>query len=378
MPVPKVIDFGLAKAISGLQLSEHSLFTAYGTVAGTPLYMAPEQAMLSALDIDTRADIYSLGVILYELLTGTTPIRRETFRQAAIEEMLRLIREVEPPTPSSRISTSDTLPSIAATRQTELAKLSRFVRGDLDWIVMKALAKERNRRYESAIAPAQDLERFTNHEPVTAGPPTAAYRFRKFARRHRVALATGTGFALLLVAATALSTALALWANREWVRALSAERSAKDQQIRAQDREQLAIDAVRRYGDVVSENLELKTNPGLAKLRATLLKEPQAFFKRLRDRLQADRETSPESLARLADANLVLGSITNEIGDKEDALLRLRGVAGDPAETGKRSSLSPCLPARPGAKPCQHRCHTEYDRPAGPGSCGVRARPRDP
>lgn len=140
----------------------------------------------------------------------------------------------------------------------------------------------------------------------------------------------------------------------------------------------MAIDAVRRYGDVVSENLELKTNPGLAKLRATLLKEPQAFFKRLRDRLQADRETSPESLARLADANLVLGSITNEIGDKEDAVPHLRGVAGDPAETGKRSSLSPCLPARPGAKPCQHRCHTEYDRPAGPGSCGVRARPRDP
>ena len=151
-PVPKVIDFGLAKATSGLQLSEHSLFTAFGTVAGTPLYMAPEQAAFNALDIDTRADIYALGVILYELLTGSTPIRRETFRQAALEEMLRLIREVEPPTPSSRISTSDTLPSIAATRQTEPARLSRFVRGDLDWIVMKALAKERNRRYESAIA----------------------------------------------------------------------------------------------------------------------------------------------------------------------------------------------------------------------------------
>ena len=152
VPVPKVIDFGLAKATSGLQLSEHSLFTAFGTVAGTPLYMAPEQAMWNALDIDTRADIYSLGVILYELLTGSTPIRRETFRQAAIDEMLRLIREVEPPTPSSRISTSDTLPGIAATRQIEPARLSRFVRGDLDWIVMKALAKERNRRYESAIA----------------------------------------------------------------------------------------------------------------------------------------------------------------------------------------------------------------------------------
>ncbi len=196
--VPKVIDFGLAKATSGMQLTDRSLFTAFGSVAGTPLYIAPEQASWSALDIDTRADIYALGVILYELLTGSTPIRRETFRQAAIDEMLRLIREVEPPTPSSRISTSDTLPNLAATRQSDPAKLSRFVRGDLDWIVMKALAKERNRRYESAIALAQDLERFANHEPVTAGPPTAAYRFRKFARRHRAALATGGAFALLL------------------------------------------------------------------------------------------------------------------------------------------------------------------------------------
>ena len=172
-PVPKVIDFGLAKATSGLQLSEHSLFTAFGTVAGTPLYMAPEQASFNALDVDTRADIYALGVILYELLTGSTPIQRETFKQAALDEILRVIREVEPPTPSSRISTSEALPAIAATRQIEPARLGRFVRGDLDWIVMKALAKERQRRYESAIALAQDVERFTNHEPVSAGPPTA-------------------------------------------------------------------------------------------------------------------------------------------------------------------------------------------------------------
>src|SRR5262249_54110951 len=155
-PVPKVIDFGLAKATSGLQLSEHSLFTAFGNVAGTPLYMAPEQAAFNALDVDTRADIYALGVILYELLTGSTPIRRETSRQAAIDEVLRMVREVEPPTPSSRISTSEALPSLAATRQVEPAGLSRFVRGDLDWIVMKALAKERQRRYESASALAED------------------------------------------------------------------------------------------------------------------------------------------------------------------------------------------------------------------------------
>ena len=139
-------------------------------MAGTPLYMAPEQATFNALDVDTRADIYALGVILYELLTGSTPIERETFKQAALDEMLRVIREVEPPTPSSRLSTSETLPSLAATRQTEPARLGRFVRGDLDWIVMKALAKERQRRYESAIGLANDIERFTNHEPVERRP----------------------------------------------------------------------------------------------------------------------------------------------------------------------------------------------------------------
>ena len=184
-PVPKVIDFGLAKATSGMQLSEHSLFTAFGSVAGTPLYMAPEQASFNALDVDTRADIYALGVILYELLTGSTPIQRDTLRRAALDEMLRVIREDEPPTPSSRISTSEGLPSLAANRHVEPARLSRLVRGDLDWIVMKALAKERDRRYDSAIGLANDVERFLNHEPVTAGPPTAAYRMRKFVRRNR-------------------------------------------------------------------------------------------------------------------------------------------------------------------------------------------------
>jgi serine/threonine protein kinase/tetratricopeptide (TPR) repeat protein len=184
-PVPKVIDFGLAKATSGLQLSEHSLYTAFGTVAGTPLYMAPEQASWSALDVDTRADIYALGVILYELLTGSTPIPRETFKKAAMDEMLRMIREVEPPTPSSRISTLEILPSSAANRQIDATRMSRVVRGDLDWIVMKALSKDRQRRYDSAIGLANDIERFINHEPVSAGPPTAAYRVKKFMRRNR-------------------------------------------------------------------------------------------------------------------------------------------------------------------------------------------------
>ncbi len=208
-PVPKVIDFGLAKATSGMRLSEHSLFTAFGSVAGTPLYMAPEQAAFNALDVDTRADIYSLGVILYELLTGSTPIRREALRTAALDEMLRVIREVEPPTPSSRISTSDALPSLAANRHTEPSRLSRFVRGDLDWIVMKALTKDRDRRYDSAIGLANDIERFESHEPVSAGPPTAGYRVRKFVRRNRGRVIAAS-LVLLALFAGIVGTALGL------------------------------------------------------------------------------------------------------------------------------------------------------------------------
>ena len=213
--VPKVIDFGLAKATCGLQLSEHSLYTAFGTVAGTPLYMAPEQASFNALDVDTRADIYALGVILYELLTGSTPIERGTFKHAALEEVLRMIREVEPPTPSSRLRSSGTLPSLAAIRQTEPARLGRFVRGDLDWIVMKALAKDRQRRYDSAIGLANDIERFTNHEPVSAGPPTASYRLGKFLRRNR-GRAIAASLVLLALVGGIIGTTLGLIeANRQ-------------------------------------------------------------------------------------------------------------------------------------------------------------------
>ena len=212
-PVPKVIDFGLAKATSGLRLTEQSLFTAFGSVAGTPLYMAPEQASFNALDVDTRADIYALGVILYELLTGSTPIARESMRQAALDEMLRVIRDVEPPTPSSRISTSEALATLAANRHVEPARLSRLVRGDLDWIAMKALAKERERRYASAVGLADDLERYLHHEPVSAGPPTAAYRLRKFVRRNRVQVASA-GLVLLALGLGVVGTTLGLFEAR--------------------------------------------------------------------------------------------------------------------------------------------------------------------
>jgi serine/threonine protein kinase len=220
-PVPKVIDFGLAKAISQ-PLTEHTLYTAHGLMVGTPLYMSPEQAEFNNLDVDTRADVYSLGVILYELLTGTTPLETRQFKDAAFQEILRLIKEVEPAKPSDKLSTSASLPSIAAQRNLEPAQLSRLVRGDLDWIVMKALEKERNRRYETANGLARDIERYFHDEPVEAGPPSVGYRIGKFVRRNKVALATTT----LVLVASILGGGVSLWMSfeAEKARALAAER----------------------------------------------------------------------------------------------------------------------------------------------------------
>ena len=170
--VPKVIDFGVAKA-TAQRLTERTMFTEFGQVLGTMEYMSPEQSKFNQLDIDTRSDIYSLGVLLYELLAGSTPFEGKRLHEAAFDEMLRIIREEEPPKPSTRLSSIDTLPSVAANRHTEPARLSKDVRGELDWIVMKALEKDRNRRYETASGFAADIERHLHDEPVEAGPPSA-------------------------------------------------------------------------------------------------------------------------------------------------------------------------------------------------------------
>jgi eukaryotic-like serine/threonine-protein kinase len=185
VPVVKVIDFGIAKAI-GQQLTEKTIYTRFTQMIGTPLYMSPEQAEINALDVDIRSDVYSLGVLLYEILTGTTPFDRERFAKAAYDEIRRIIKEEDPPKPSTRLSTmGETLTKVSTQRKTEPAKLSAIVRGDLDWIVMKALEKDRTRRYETASNLARDVQRYLHDEPVEACPPSLHYRFAKFSRRHR-------------------------------------------------------------------------------------------------------------------------------------------------------------------------------------------------
>jgi hypothetical protein len=220
-PAPKVIDFGLAKAMHQ-PLTEHTLHTAHGTMVGTPLYMSPEQAEFNNLDVDTRTDVYSLGVLLYELLTGTTPLEKQRLKTAAWQEVIRLIKEEEPQKPSAKLSGSGTLPSVAAQRRLEPVKLTKLVRGELDWIAMKCLDKDRNRRYETANGLAMDVRRYLADEPVQAGPPSAWYRLRKFARRHRGRLwAAAAAAAALLVAAVGVGWFL-------WDRA--AQRAEADRQ----------------------------------------------------------------------------------------------------------------------------------------------------
>ena len=219
-PVPKVIDFGISKAMDG-RLTDHTLFTAFQQFIGTPAYMSPEQAEMSGIDIDTRSDIYSLGVLLYELLAGRPPFDPRSLHQAGLDEIRRIIREVEPARPSKMLSTlpAEELSAVARSRGTDPARLSHILGGDLDWIVMRCLEKNRARRYETPTALAADIARHLNNEPVVARPPGGLYRLGKLVRRNRLAFAAGTALAVALVAGSVISTLQA-------VRAVRAERLA--------------------------------------------------------------------------------------------------------------------------------------------------------
>jgi serine/threonine protein kinase/tetratricopeptide (TPR) repeat protein len=335
----KVIDFGVAKAL-GQQLTEKTLFTNFAQMIGTPLYMSPEQAERSGVDIDTRSDIYSLGVLLYELLTGSTPVDAGRMKQAAFDEVRRIIREDEPQTPSARLSGSHTLPAIAAQRHIEPARLSRLVRGELDWIVMKALEKDRSRRYETANAFAADLLHYLHDEAVQACPPSATYRFGKFARRNRVAITTATLVALALVLGTIVSTWQAIRAETARVaevqqrKIAEAARSAEATQRKAADNQraqaqqqrevaeheravarasfQQAQQAVDDYFTTISES-ELLKKPGMESLRKDLLESAVKYYQTF----VAQHADDPALRAELAAAHIRLGRIYHEMGSNQ-------------------------------------------------------------
>jgi serine/threonine protein kinase/Tfp pilus assembly protein PilF len=318
-PVVKVIDFGVAKAI-GHRLTDKTLFTGFGAVVGTPEYMSPEQAELNNQDIDTRSDIYALGVVLYELLTGSTPLTHKRIQEEALLDVLRVIREEEPPKPSTRLSeTKETLPLISAQRQTEPRKLTKLLRGELDWIVMKALDKDRNRRYETANSFAMDVQRYLADEPVQACPPSARYRFQKFARRNKAALITVAMFTLaLLIAVAALSIGTVL-TTRAW----SAEKRAHG---RAEANFQRTRAAVHDFFTTVSQS-KLLDVPGVQPVRRELLESAVRYYQDL----ARERDDDPTIRADLALAHLRLAEAYYELGENTKAVASM-GAGLDLAE----------------------------------------------
>jgi eukaryotic-like serine/threonine-protein kinase len=328
-PVPKVIDFGVAKATEQ-KLTERTLFTQYGSMVGTLEYMSPEQAAMSALGVDTRSDIYSLGVLLYELLTGSTPLTHKRMKEAAYAEILRMIKEEEPPKPSTRLSDSgEALASISANRHTEPAKLTKLVKGELDWIVMKCLEKDRNRRYESASALAADMQRYLNDEPVQACPPSAGYRLRKFVRRNKKTLAMIAVVAVIMLAGSIIST----W---QAIRATRSEHTAQVNFERARR-------AVKQMLTRVAQE-ELVGIPGMEQVRKALLKDALEFY----EQLLAERSTDPEIRLATAEAHIALAWISWRLGETailepshQRALNLLEGLAKEfPEDLQYRTALA--------------------------------------
>jgi tetratricopeptide (TPR) repeat protein len=377
-PVVKVIDFGIAKAV-GQQLTERTLFTNFAQMVGTPLYMSPEQAELSGLDIDTRSDVYSLGVLLYELLTGTTPFDRERLRHVGFDEMRRIIREEEPPKPSTRISTVGQAATTASSkRRSDPRKLGRLFRGELDWVVMKALEKDRDRRYESASAFAADVQRYLADEAVLACPPGVGYRLGKLVRRHKGPVVAAAVVALVLVAgiagtSTGLVRALdaeqqALTDRDDKAAALGkveAERDAKDRALREKAealraKEQALQQAIaatqaeaqaRRQTRQALSTLTSEVVEELLGQQPVLTDEMRDFLKRvlvMHEAFAARKGTDTEGRESQAEGCLCVGLIRYQLGELKDAEPAYRDalklleqlVAELPARQDLRDSLA--------------------------------------
>lgn len=304
-PHPKVIDFGIAKATNA-ELTRGTVLTQNHQIIGTPEYMAPEQVAGDGVDIDTRADVYSLGILLYELLTDSRPFELGDAMQRGLEQLLHTIRSESPPKPSTRVSSNTTQNK----PRNEATRLQSALRGDLDWIVMRAIEKDRSDRYQTASALAADIARHLNNEPVSAGPPSASYRLRKFIARNRVAVVAGTLVFFALVAGL-IGTGISLkWALAEKVR-------ADQEAVRAEQRFGLALDAVADYHTGVAKDAVLR-RADLTELRTRLLQAPKTFYERLRDSLS--NAATPQQRQALTRALRGLAGVLGDVGDREGAI----------------------------------------------------------
>jgi serine/threonine protein kinase len=341
-PVPKIIDFGVAKALH-TKLTDRTMFTEFGAVVGTLEYMSPEQAEMSGLDVDTRSDVYSLGVLLYELLTGTTPFEKKRLRQAALAEVMRIIHEEEPPKPSTRLSQSgQSLAGISAARKTEPAKLAKLLRGELDWIVMKALEKDRARRYDTANGLARDVQRYLADESVEACPPSTGYRLRKLARKYRAALAVAAAFVLLMLAGTAVSTWQAARATRAEAQTRAERDAAQAARERADQNFKLATDAVEKYLSKVTDNPKL-VQADFNQLRKELLETAVPFYQKFAEQESKD----PRAAGGARDYLLPAGETAQRHGRLGVRPGGLSTCFGHLRATGRRVSRR--APAPPGA-----------------------------